>query len=166
MNSFGRVLTGGFLTQSRPVTIRTRSMFRLLPLVLLHYACTMCDVYVKTSCGRMGRKLATSGDMGAHGEPASPPPHAPPPPLPQFLEDESGECRSWILGAGGHMEECKVGFPGRGRAPAAPPQSSLPLPPPPPTHSSSLPSSPFYAPLMPLPFPSRLLCCNCMEMLH
>lgn len=30
---------------------------------------------------------------------------------PRFLEDESGECFSGILWAGGHMESCKVGFP-------------------------------------------------------
>lgn len=54
------------------------------------------------------------------------------------------------------MEECKVGFPGRGWAPDYPPPPSF------------LPPSTPVPPILPSPTPQSrsLLCLNCMEMLH
>lgn len=94
---------------------------------------SMCECcvffYIKTSCGPGWQEVLRLPTCHPPTHPLCPPPT---PPSPQFLEDESGECRSWILGAGGHMEERKVGFPGSGLGPQHPPSQ------PPPCHQPPL----------------------------
>lgn len=111
LNSGDRVLSCGLLTQTGAATTE-------LPFVLMCYVCKNG----RWPGWERNPPTPRSGDTDPIGNPRHhPPPHPNPHPhsdhLPQFLEDESGECRSWILGAGGHMEVCKVVFPGRGPPP-------------------------------------------------